>query len=94
MQQSQLKAAVTLIKVTSTSPQEDAVNSGKGGHSSRENRRSKEKKKKNENRGDFMSGTNGGALPAQGRAELGMGRDFGAQGRGGGHKVGAQPCEG
>ena len=46
MQQSQLKAAVTLIKVTSTSPQEDAVNSGKGGHSSRENRRSKEKKKK------------------------------------------------
>lgn len=28
-----------------------------------------------------MSGTNGGALPAQGRAELGMGRDFGTQGR-------------
>ena len=40
-----------------------------------------------------MSGPNGGALPAQGCAHLGMGRDFGAQGRGGGHEVGAQPCE-
>lgn len=36
-----------------------------------------------------MSGTTGGPLPAQGRAELGMGRDFGTQGRGGGHEVGS-----
>lgn len=60
MPQSQLKAAVTLIKVTSTPPQEDAVNPGKGGtHPGR----TAGAKRKPINRGDMVSGINGGALP-------------------------------
>lgn len=47
MQQSQLKAAVTLIKVTSTPPQEDAVNPGKGAFIQGEPQKQKIKTKQN-----------------------------------------------
>lgn len=47
MQQSQLKAAVTLIKVTSAPPQEDAVNPGKGAFIQGEPQKQKIKTKQN-----------------------------------------------
>lgn len=50
MQQSQLKAAVTLIKVTSTPPQEDAVNPGKGAFIQVELQKQKTKNKTKQNK--------------------------------------------
>lgn len=70
MWHSQLKAAVTLIKVTSTPPQEDAVNQGKGAFIQGEPQKQRENPI---NREDVVSATNGGALPTA-STEMGVGR--------------------